>query len=164
MSTHTPPLSLDELERIRRECRSMVTSRAGLSAGASVLPLPGADIGADVALLLEMIPAINRKFGLTPEQIDQLDPHVRTVILVTVTSIGSELIGKLITKKLVLLAMKKLGGRLAGKSVARFVPFVGQAIAASISFGAMRMLGNAHIDDCYAVARQGLLALEQKPA
>jgi hypothetical protein len=59
----------------------MVTSRAGLSAGAAMVPIPGADIGADVTLLLEMIPAINRKFGLTPEQIDQLDPQIKKFFL-----------------------------------------------------------------------------------
>lgn len=66
------PSSLKELERIRDECKSMVTTRAGLSAGAAIVPVPGADIGADVMLLLEMIPMINRKFGLAPEQIDHL--------------------------------------------------------------------------------------------
>jgi len=40
------------------------------------------------------------------------------------------------------------------------VPILGQALAASISFGAMKLLGNAHVDDCYAVAKKALLAQE----
>ena len=35
--------------------------------------------------------------------------------------------------------------------------FVGQAVAATISFGVMRMVGNGHIEDCYQVCRQALL-------
>ena len=107
------PSSLKELERIRDECKSMVTTRAGLSAGAAIVPVPGADIGADVMLLLEMIPMINRKFGLAPEQIDHLDPQIKKLILVAATSIGSEMIGKLLTKEIILQVLKRLGIRVA---------------------------------------------------
>jgi hypothetical protein len=94
------PKNISELDAIRDECKSMVTTRASISAGAAMVPLPGIDIGGDIALLVEMIPAINRKFGLTPEQIDQLDPQVKKIILVAITSIGSELIGKYIREPL----------------------------------------------------------------
>ena len=149
-------MTLEQLEALRAECRAMVTRRAGLSAGAAVVPLLGIDIGADAALLLEMIPAINRKFGLTPEQIDTLDPQLKKIMLVAITSIGSEMIGKVVTRQLIMRALSRMGVRLASKSAVKFVPLLGQAVAASISFGAMRMIGNAHVDDCYEVAKQAL--------
>jgi uncharacterized protein (DUF697 family) len=65
--------TISELDRIREECKSMVNKRASASAAAAVIPVPGADIGADVAIMLELLPAINRKFGLSPEQLDGLD-------------------------------------------------------------------------------------------
>lgn len=148
------PKTIRELDSIRAACKSMVTTRAGLSAGAAVVPIPGVDIGADASLLLEMIPAINRKFGLTPEEIDQLDPQVKKIILVAITSIGSELVGKMITKQLIIQVLKKIGIRVAAKSVAKYIPLLGSAVAASISYGAMKLVGNAHIDDCYAVAKK----------
>jgi uncharacterized protein (DUF697 family) len=152
MNLHTQ----EDLDRLRDECKSMVTTRAGLSAGAAVIPVPGADIGADVALLLEMIPAINRKFGLSPEQIDGLDPQIKKLVLVAITSIGSELVGKLVTKQLILQVLKKIGIRIATKSVVKYIPFAGQAVAATISFGAMKLVGNSHVDDCYEVAKRAL--------
>ena len=155
------PRSIEELNALRDECKSMVTTRAGLSAGAAIVPIPGADIGADVTLLLEMIPTINRKFGLTPEQIDELDPQIKKIILVAITSIGSELIGKMVTKQLILQVLKRVGIRVATKSVAKFIPIVGQALAASISFGAMKMVGNSHVDDCYEVAKKVVLAANE---
>ena len=82
------PQNMAVLEKLRNECKNMVTARASLSAGAAVVPLPGVDIGADVALLIEMIPAINKKFGLSQEQIDGLDPQIKKMILVAVTSIA----------------------------------------------------------------------------
>jgi uncharacterized protein (DUF697 family) len=153
--------TIEELNAIRDECKSMVTTRASISAGAAVVPIPGADIGADVTLLLEMIPTINRKFGLTPEQIDQLDPQIKKIILVAITSIGSELVGKMVTKQLIMQALKKVGVRVATKSVAKFIPFLGSALAASISFGAMKMVGNSHVDDCYEVAKRAIQATKQ---
>jgi uncharacterized protein (DUF697 family) len=155
-----PPRTLEELNALRDECKSMVTKRAGLSAGAAVIPIPGIDIGADVSLLVEMIPAINRKFGLTPEQIDRLDPQIKKIMLVAISSMGSELIGKLVTQKLVMQLLKRVGIRMATKSVARFIPILGQALAASISFGAMRMVGNSHVDDCYEVAKKFMLTID----
>lgn len=154
------PQTLEQLDALRDECKAMVTKRAGLSAGAAVLPIPGLDLGADVSLLIEMIPAINKKFGLSPDQIEGLDPQVKRVILVGATSLGNNLIGKWVTQQLVMQLLQRLGIRVATKSVAKFVPFLGQALAASISFGAMKMLGNAHVDDCYAVAKKALLAQE----
>ena len=41
--------SLAELDRIRDECKSMVTKRSAVSAGAAAIPIPGLDIGTDVA-------------------------------------------------------------------------------------------------------------------
>jgi uncharacterized protein (DUF697 family) len=152
------PNTIEELEAIREECKSMVTTRASISAGAAVVPIPGADIGTDVTLLLEMIPTINRKFGLSHEQIDNLDPQIKKLIFVAITSIGSELVGRMITKQLIMQVLKKVGVRVATKSVAKFIPFLGSALAASISFGAMKLVGNSHVDDCYEVAKKAIEA------
>lgn len=134
----------------------MVNRRAGLSAGAAVLPIPGVDIGADAALLLELIPAINRRFGLSPEQIEHLDPQLKRIVLVGISSVGSELIGRWVTRPLVLRLLRSIGVRVGTKSAARFVPLLGQGLAAGLSFAAMRALGHAHVEDCYAVARAAL--------
>jgi len=96
------PQTLEQLDALRAECKAMVTKRAGLSAGAAVLPIPGLDLGADIALLVELIPAINQKFGLAPEQIEGLDPKLKRVILIGATSVGNNLIGKWVTKQLVM--------------------------------------------------------------
>lgn len=153
------PQTLEELDALRDECKSMVTKRAGLSAGAAIVPIPGVDLGADMTLLMEMIPAINQKFGLNPDQIEGLDPKVKRIILIGATSLGSTLVGKWVTKEMVIQLLKRVGIKVTTKAVAKFVPFIGQAVSASISFGAMKMLGNAHVDDCYKVARKALLGL-----
>ena len=149
--------SLAELDRIRDECKSMVTKRSAVSAGAAAVPIPGLDIGTDVALLVEMLPAINSKFGLTPQQIEQLDTRSKRLIVVAASGIGSEIIGKFVSRTLVMSLLRKMGVKVATKSITRFIPLVGQAVAATISFGVMKMVGNDHIEDCYQVCRQALL-------
>ncbi|MEW8969793.1 MAG: hypothetical protein AB2411_04155 [Mesobacillus sp.] len=148
------PATMSELERVKEECKSMVNKRATASAAAAVVPVPGLDVGADVTIMMELLPAINRKFGLSPEQIDQLDAASKAQILVIISSLGSKLVGKFITKEVVAILLKKISTRVAVKSVTKFIPFVGQAVSAGISFGAMKYLGNSHIDECYEVCKR----------
>ncbi|MBK9020267.1 MAG: hypothetical protein IPL72_09840 [Sulfuritalea sp.] len=153
MSGALMPRSVAELDRVRAACKSMVRRRAATSGGMSLVPLPGIDIAGDVALLMELIPAINRKFGLTPEQIEQLDSHRQVLIYAMLKKVGSDMAGRAITKKLVLLALKKVSARLATKQVLKYIPFAGQAAAVALSVTAMLYLGNSHIDACYEIAK-----------
>lgn len=160
--TSAPPPAfardLAELDAIRQQCRALVTRSAGLSGVAAIVPIPAADIGVDVSLFLNLLPAINRRFGLSPDQINQLDPRVKELIFVSVTSIGSQAIGRVVTAELVMQLLRRVGIRITLKSAAKWVPIIGQAAAATISFGAMRMVGNRHVEDCYRVARSVLEA------
>ncbi|WFR64022.1 hypothetical protein P9222_07380 [Paenibacillus amylolyticus] len=71
-----------------------------------------------------------------------------------VMSIGSKVIGRMVTKELVVQVLQRVGVRVATKSVAKFVPFAGQGLAAALSFTAMRYVGNKHVDDCYEVVKR----------
>ncbi|MGO2263974.1 MULTISPECIES: hypothetical protein [Halomonas] len=149
--------SREELEAIRKTCHSMVTRSSSLSAGTAIIPIPGVDIGSDVAILLRLIPKINDKFGLTPEQIEGLDTESKVMVMTAISNVGSKMAGKYITKKLVVSLLQKMGVKVAATGVAKYVPFVGSAVAGGISFTAMKYMGNSHVEDCYKIA---LAALE----
>jgi uncharacterized protein (DUF697 family) len=151
-SVASTPNFPDELDATRARCKALVLRRASLSAGAAVLPLPGLDVGTDIAILLRMIPNINRRFGLSKEQIEQLDPETKRVVLVMVSSVGSELIGRVLKKEVILKLLQKAGVRVTAGTVSKIVPIVGSALSASLSFAAMKMLGDAHVEDCYRLA------------
>ena len=119
--------SIEELDAVRLRCKSMVKKRALASSGMVLVPLPGVDIAADVGLLLELLPAINRQFGLTPEQINRLDPQFKSFLYGVIKTTGSRVIGQLITKQVVLLLLQKVGLRLTAKQALKFIPFAGQA-------------------------------------
>lgn len=154
--------SLAELEQIRSDCLQLVRKRAGISAGVAVVPLPGVDMLADVAVFSEMLETINARFGLSQADIARLDPNTRSYVLLAAGRLGSELIGKLVTKQLAMLVIKKMGARWLGKAVLRFVPLAGQAVAAGLSYQIVARLGRKHIDDCYTVA-SALLAQGPTP-
>lgn len=137
--------------------RKLLHKRAVVAAAASAVPVPGLDWAVDAAMLSRLIPEINREFGLTPQQLDQLDPKKRDQVQKAVTLVGSVLIGKLISRELVLKAATKIGMRLTTKQLAKYVPFAGQIVAATVGYAAIRYLGEEHMKDCIRVTQQAQL-------
>lgn len=148
------PKNEQELDKIRKECRSMVDNSSLISGGAALIPVPGLDIAGDVGLLLDLLPKINRSFGLSPEQIDGLDPQRKMYIANLIAALGTQLVGQVLTKQLIMQVLKSVGIRMTAKQVVKYIPFVGQATAAGLSFAAMQYVGNNHIDDCYKVVKK----------
>ena len=144
---------LAELDRVRAECRKLVTNRSLVSAGAAVVPIPGAELFADVGLLTTLLPDISRRFGLDHEQVEKLEPHVAQRVFVVASSMGNTLIGRAVTKRVAAMLLRRVIRRIAIASVAKYVPFAGSAVAAGISFGAMKLVGDSHVEDCYRTAK-----------
>lgn len=145
------------LEAAVKRSRKLLNQRAMVAAAASAVPVPGLDWAVDAALLSTLIPEINREFGLTPGQLDQLDPKKRDQVQKAVTLVGSVLIGKFISRDLVIKAAAKIGVRLSSKQLAKYVPFAGQIVAATVGYAAIRHFGEEHMKDCIRVARQAQL-------
>ena len=66
------------------------------------------------------------------------------------------MVGRILTKEVVLKALMSVGVRLTVVQAARYVPVAGQALAAGLSFTAMRYVGLNHLRDCEQVARRVL--------
>jgi uncharacterized protein (DUF697 family) len=147
------PSTPRDIALVASECRKLVTRRALISAGASVVPLPGVDVAVDITVLVRMLEEVNQRFGLTQQQIEQLAPHRRLFAYKAAMAVGSALIGRLVTRELVIRLLRTVGVRLSAKQAAKYVPFAGQAVAASLSFAAIKTLGDRHIEDCLRVAQ-----------
>jgi hypothetical protein len=146
------------LERVRT-CRRLLNRRALVGAAANTVPVPGLDWAVDAALLTRLLPEINAQFGLTPEQLERLPRHQREQVHKAVSVVGSMVIGKLVTRDLVIRLARTLGLRMTGKQAAKYVPIAGQAAAALMGYAALRYLGEEHIKDCVRVVREARLAL-----
>jgi uncharacterized protein (DUF697 family) len=148
------PGAADDLQAIARRCRKRVSQRALLAAGVAMVPVPGLDWATDVALLMRLLPQISAEFGLTPEQIERLAPDRRIVVYKVISAGGGMLVGKLVTRELVLHLVRLVGVRLSAQQAAKFVPLAGQAVSAVLTFSALRLVCEQHIRQCMAVARQ----------
>ena len=123
------------------------------------MPVPGLDWAVDAALLSRLIPAINSEFGLTPAQLDLLPAHKREQVQKALAMVGSVLVGKFITRDLVIRMAQSMGKRLTVRQAAKYVPLAGQALSAVMGFAALRYLGEEHIKDCVRVAKAAQLRL-----
>jgi uncharacterized protein (DUF697 family) len=150
--------SPDRIERTIARCRRLVTRRALMAAGVAAVPLPGIDWVTDVGVLVKLIPEINQAFGLTPAQVERLAPDRQLVVYKAISAGGGMLVGKLITRDLVVAVLRKVGVRLTAKQAAKYVPLAGQAVSAALTFSALKYVCEQHIQQCAAVSRQLLLA------
>jgi len=146
------------LDAVRRS-RKLLNRRALVGAAASTVPVPGLDWAGEAALLSQLVPAINAEFGLTPAQLDQLPDHKREQVQKALAMVGSVLVGKFITRDLVMRMAQTLGKRLSVQQAAKYVPLAGQAISAIMGYTALRYLGEEHIKDCVRVAQEAQLTL-----
>jgi uncharacterized protein (DUF697 family) len=142
-----------------RRARQVLHRRALAGAAAGAVPIPGLEWLVDAALLSRLIPAINEEFGLSPEQIERLPKRKREQVEKAVSVVGSMVIGKFITRDLVIKSAAALGKRVTIGRAAKLVPFAGQALSALIGYSAIRYLGEQHIRDCVEVCREAQLKL-----
>lgn len=147
------------LEQAVKRSRQMLRKRALVAGVAGAVPLPGLDWAADAAMLAQLLPRINAEFGLAPHQIAQMDAREKERMQKAIAMIGSVLIGRVVTRGLVLRAARMLGWRLTTAQAAKYVPIAGQLVSGALGFAALQYLGEQHIRDCVRVALATPLAL-----
>jgi len=143
----------ERLQETAHRCRKKVAQRALLAAGVAMVPVPGLDWVTDVGVLMKLLPQISAEFGLAPEQIERLAPERRLVVYKVISAAGGMLVGKMVTRELVLKLMQLVGLRLSAQQAAKYVPLAGQVVSAALTFGALKFVCEQHIRQCMHVAR-----------
>jgi hypothetical protein len=146
--------SQQSLAELRRQCMAMTRRRAGLSAMASFVPLPGIDLITDVAVLLALLAQINRRFGLSEAQIESLSPSRKAMAYKLTTAAGGFVATRLATSQVFLTLLRRAGPRLGIMEATRFAPIVGQAVAAGIAYLTLTRIARRHIEQCAEIAEQ----------
>lgn len=143
-----------DLQAIAKRARRRVRRNALLAAGVATLPIPGVDWLTDVGVLVRLLPLINAEFGLSEAQIERLAPDRRVVVYKAISAGGGMLIGRVVTKELVLRMIRIVGVRLTTQQAAKYVPLAGQAVSAALTWSALVYICEQHIQQCMAVVRQ----------
>ena len=64
------------------------------------------------------------------------------------------LVGRVVTREVVLRVLKLVGVRLTTQQAAKYVPVAVSAVSAALTFSALKVVCEQHIRQCMAVARQ----------
>lgn len=136
-----------------RRSRRLLGRKAMMAAAVGAVPIPGIDWAADAALLARVVPQISNEFGLSVTQVERLAPQERERIRKAAATVGALLVGRLLTRDLLVALARHAGVKLTASQAARFVPLAGQVVSATLSYAALRSLGELHIMDCVRVAQ-----------
>lgn len=119
-----------------------------------MVPVPGIDWVTDIGVLVKLLPEISAAFGLSAEQVERLAPDRKLVVYKAMSAGGSMVLGRVVTRKLVLALLKAVGVRLTTQQAAKYLPVAGQVVSAALTFSALKYVCEQHIRQCEAVARQ----------
>lgn len=136
-----------DLNKIRRECQELAKSRAKISAGVAIIPIPFLDVAVDVGMLTKLLPQITERFGL--EDKNTAEAHEQN-IKEKVLAVG----GLVATRGIVNKTVQGFGGRIIGKQVAKYVPLGGQIVAGTIGYMIFQRIASDHIERCYKIAQE----------
>lgn len=149
------PKSIDpnlNLEKIKVECEELVNKQAKLSAGAAIVPVPMLDVAVDAGLLTKLLPEISERFGLVDSS--------KTVNLNNQTNFEQykdrvvEFAGLVVSRSIAKKTFQGFGSRIIAKQVTKFIPFGGQIVAGTIGYLMFKKIANAHIEECYQIAKR----------
>ncbi|RFP12722.1 MULTISPECIES: hypothetical protein [unclassified Duganella] len=152
-----------DIEAVRERCRKLVRRRAMVSAGVAAVPIPGLDVVSDLRLFSLLIDDINQEFGLTAQQIERMQPKFRLIAYEAAIGVGGMLVGKLVTREVVLHLLRRTGLKSVARQASKLVPLAGQLASAGIGFVAFRQIGYQHVDACAKVAQELVTAGIARP-
>jgi small GTP-binding protein len=135
------------LQEKRDAAEKYVTIAAGASAANGLNPIPGADIAVDLSVLMKLFVELRECFGLSDKVLNSLKEST----IPTVSTVANNVI-RYAAKEGILLLFKQFVGRQTMKTITKYVPLVGQAIAASAGFAITYAVGSSYLDDCYELA------------
>ena len=143
----TECMPMQNLDEIKKQCQDRLSYYATAGAVNAINPLPGIDVGIDAGICLKMMFEIREKFGLDNAMEAKLRRYELLLPLV-------KKVFDYATKEGVALLLKAVAKRYLGKTAAKYVPIVGQGIAAAAGYGMMKYFGSAYINDCYELAQK----------
>lgn len=140
-----------DLDKVKQECQELVKSRAKVSAGVAVVPVPFLDVAVDAGLLSKILPQITQKFQLI-DNVNQLDES-EDQLFKNLKDRALSFAGLVATRGMAKKTIQGFGGRIAAKQITKFVPLGGQLVSAGLGYMIFKKIAFDHIDECYRLAK-----------
>ena len=137
---------VQDLDKVKDDCQSVLKKYALMGAANGINPIPGVDVGIDAGICLKLMMDIRSRFGLDSSMEAKLRKY--EILLPLVKKVFDYA-----TKEGVVILLKSVVKKYLGKNAAKYVPLIGQVIAAAAGYGMMMYFGKAYIEDCYALSK-----------
>lgn len=137
--------SLRDLENKKAHCYDAVDRHAIAAAANGLNPIPGVDAAVDIGIVFDMFSDIRNVFDLDPSKTDEYMKFAAPVAKNVMSYVSKDQIAKYLSK---------YATEFVGKSVAKYFPFVGQAISVGISYFAIEKAGKIYVDNCFELAKE----------
>ncbi len=121
------------------------------AAGVGATPIAIADIAANAMIAKFMIRQILVAFQLSQKQIGVMDPTAQLAILEVIRRQGVARVRGMLGGKARAIAATGVGGRFAVRRAVRFIPLLGTVASASLSYLAIRAIGNEALGQCVRI-------------
>lgn len=134
-----------DLDAKKKVCLDNLNFYAFGGAANALNPIPGVDVAVDLGVVTDMFYEFRKIFGIDDEVQMKLSKYeIMTPALKAVFNV--------VSKSGVKMLVEKVGAKYAGKTLAKYVPLAGWAIAATAGYYMIKSLGENYIDDCYEIA------------
>jgi GTP-binding protein EngB required for normal cell division len=152
------PLNEQILEEKSIIAKKAVTYGASAAALNGINPIPGLDIGLDIAILMRMSKEIESIYGLDEKSINELSKRMgNSANFTAIKAKAGQYTAKFIAKEGILLLLKRLSVNIGSKEILKYIPFVGQIAAAGIGYKMADSFGSDLIDESHELAKEILI-------
>lgn len=141
--------SKDFLVKKKGECERLVTMYAGISSVNALNPIPGLDVSMDIGTLIVLFQHIRNTLGLTEGNLE----HYKKLLSPSFLTLLNQVVSYA-TKEGIILLLKQFLGREILKGITKYIPLVGQAVAATTGFAITYQAGSSYLNDCYKLAEE----------
>jgi small GTP-binding protein len=155
------PLTEEILRKKRQSAEAVVSRYALVSAANGFNPVPGLDISVDVGVLTVMASKVISAYGLREDQLEFGPRKKLTAGTIKVIREVTKPVTEYLAKEGIMLVLKRLGGEMPGRSVAKWVPLVGQAVASYLGYKLTISFGMQLIHDCEKVTKEVVKVLHR---
>jgi uncharacterized protein (DUF697 family) len=142
----------EQLQKKREVVSRYVKVFSGLAAANGFNPIPGVDIAADIAIVLNMNSWILKCYKLDAETLERIYGKSLTGMPSRASIVARRMISYG-TGEFVKAALRRQLGRMSGKELAKWVPVVGQLAAAGVGYGLVHWMGQETVANCEQAVR-----------
>lgn len=137
------------LQEKKSACEKYVSYAAAAAAANGINPVPGVDVAVDISIIMKLFKEIRDAYGLT----DNFLASLKQSSIPVVGRLANNVV-QYAVKEGILMLLKRFVGQQAVKTFAKYIPFIGQTIAAGLGYAITSNVGNNYLSDCHELAEQ----------